>query len=173
LYPNNDTINISQLLLAITPIIAKDRYDHDTSLSLTMNFAMVHITVAGLPSDPELAQVSLINKAEMLSYHLERNLPDFSVTITYCKPEDWESFVSEQYRIHGWKVRLSRDRTIKDPAKLTQLIFYTSGELVGNTRDYVEHIKQAYNVQDKMDNELLKNIARENTESFYQSLSCQ
>jgi hypothetical protein len=107
----------------------------------------------------------------MLSYYLERNLPAFSVTVNYIKPEEWKEFVLEKYKGNGWAMRLSRDRRLKNPESLSQLIWYTSGELIGDTKAYVSHIKKCYNVDYQMDQELLKNIAKETTENLL--LQCQ
>jgi hypothetical protein len=67
----------------------------------------------------------------MISYHLQRNLPYYHVTIKFIQKHDWTQYISSEFKKHGWNTRLSRNRTIKKPESLNQLIFYDSGELIG------------------------------------------
>jgi hypothetical protein len=101
-------------------------------------------------------------KSEMLGYHLERNLPDFHVSIRFIPQEEWTKFVSNQFQLNGWNVRGARDCSIKKPEQLKQLIWYDSGELIGNTEDFLVHIKRAYNFENPIEASLLKQIAVEN-----------
>ena len=69
----------------------------------------------------------------MLAYYLERNLPDFQISVIFKSAEDWKKFVELHHKKNGWQVRLARDRTIKSIDSLQQMIWYESGELIGMT----------------------------------------
>ncbi|KAJ3322371.1 hypothetical protein HDV06_003091 [Boothiomyces sp. JEL0866] len=100
----------------------------------------------------------------MLGYYLQKNLPDFKVTVMFKNDSNWKEFVNGQFKSHGWEIRVARDRTIKNPEGLDQLVWYDSGQLIGNARDFSAYAKSAYN-QDNldMDDQLLKDIAAENS----------
>ena len=130
---------------------------------------MVHIQLAGKASDPIFAQ------AEMLAYYMEKNLPDFNVTVTFKSDADWSGFVEKIYQKNIWHSRVARDRTIKSVQSLDQLIWYDSGELIGmflttthiqnigNAADFFKYSTDCYGL-DKLtdDQELLCSIAAEN-----------
>jgi hypothetical protein len=101
-------------------------------------------------------------QSEMLGYHLERNLPDFHVSIRFVPADEWSQFISHQFQIHGWNVRVARDCSVKKPEQLKQLVWYDSGELIGGTEEFVTHIKGAYNYESPIEMSLLKQIAAEN-----------
>ncbi len=67
----------------------------------------------------------------MLGYHLERNLPDFHVSVSFKSDENWKEFVESIYKKNGWNIRLARDRSIKPIDSLRQMIWYETGELIG------------------------------------------
>jgi hypothetical protein len=98
----------------------------------------------------------------MLGYYLEKNLPALTVSVFLLGPTEWDKYVQEQYTEHGWSVRLSKDRTIKQKYALEQLVWYNSGELIGNTEDFLSFVESAYGVKNMSDDELLGAIALEN-----------
>jgi hypothetical protein len=109
----------------------------------------------------------------MLGHRLNRNLPDFQISIIYKSVRDWPEFIDAQYRKYGWSTRLARDRTIKTIEELPQLIWYESGELIGiefsyagSTRDFLKHCQGAYDVLDEVGLDLLHGIAEENARTL-------
>ncbi|ORY52023.1 hypothetical protein BCR33DRAFT_649163, partial [Rhizoclosmatium globosum] len=73
-----------------------------------------------------------------LAYHLCANLPEYGVEINLIPPHEWEKYKREIYEEQGWATRRARDRTIKALDELPQLIWRESGELIGNTEDYIK-----------------------------------
>lgn len=128
----------------------------------------------------------------MLAYYLERNLPDFQISVTFKSADDWKEFVELHHKKNGWQVRLARDRTIKSIDSLQQMIWYESGELIGmsiyipksailvlfakltpfylsahyagNAHDFIAYTKKSYNqdIPATADPDLLAQIAAEN-----------
>ncbi|KAJ3188130.1 putative malate dehydrogenase 1B [Gaertneriomyces sp. JEL0708] len=120
---------------------------------------MAHFIIAGRADDAEFA------RAEMLSHHLQRNLPDFHVKLVPKLPSEWEAFAAEMFDQYGWKQRPARDRTYKDLTSLPQMVWRESGELIesaGHSSDYLELIKITYNEEFYVDENTLREIAREN-----------
>ncbi|KAI9017176.1 hypothetical protein BC832DRAFT_543841 [Gaertneriomyces semiglobifer] len=97
---------------------------------------MAHFIIAGRADDAEFA------RAEMLSHHLQRNLPDFHVELIPKMPAEWETFATEVFKQHGWEQRPARDRTHKTLAMLPQLVWRESGELIGNAADFVKLVNR-------------------------------
>ncbi|KAJ3089916.1 hypothetical protein HDU96_003592 [Phlyctochytrium bullatum] len=137
---------------------------------------MADLCLAGRADDPDFAKVrsftllvavcsrTLIDKgqAEAMAYHLARNLPDFQVTVTMLTPDDWEEFRDETYEAHRWVERRARDRTLKTLDDLPQIIWRKSGELIGNTADFLRYAKEAYDQELQFDEQTIQEISREN-----------
>ncbi|KAL2918125.1 putative malate dehydrogenase 1B [Polyrhizophydium stewartii] len=98
----------------------------------------------------------------MLGYFLERNLPDFHVAVEPRPDADWRSFVEHKFRENGWDMRSARDRNLKKPDAMEQLIWIETGELVGDACDFLKLIKHSYNHETNLDDALLGRIAVEN-----------
>ena len=47
------------------------------------------------------------------------------------KESEWNAYVSETFKSYGWTFRLATDHTLKNESDLDQLIYRSSGELVG------------------------------------------
>ncbi|KAI8843289.1 hypothetical protein BJ741DRAFT_660332 [Chytriomyces cf. hyalinus JEL632] len=99
---------------------------------------MSSIILAGCEQD------KTFEKAEALAYHLAANLADYTIEINTIPPEEWDSYKKSVYEENEWALRRARDRKIKKVDELDQLIWRESGELIGNTRDYIELMKHAY-----------------------------
>ncbi|KAH9268556.1 hypothetical protein BASA84_000161 [Batrachochytrium salamandrivorans] len=117
---------------------------------------MVWYIISGKASDPSFAM------AEMIGYHLQENLPDFHVEILPKTDNEWSVFVSQMFNDYAWLLRPARDRTIKSPNSTCPLIWAKTGELIGDTNDFLKLIKHNYNYEIKADKELLDDITREN-----------
>jgi hypothetical protein len=118
---------------------------------------MSTFVIAGLSNDPELA------KAEMLGHHLQKNLPDFHISIQMKAKEEWNDYKHQLFHQKRWSERMSFDRTFKTADQLPQLIFRPSGELIGDTNDFIHFVKHAYAVEMSFDDALLTDIAIENS----------
>ncbi|KAI8898921.1 hypothetical protein BC833DRAFT_525316 [Globomyces pollinis-pini] len=121
---------------------------------------MVHIILSGKCNDPQFA------KAEMLSYFLQKNLPDFNITIVPQHPNEYQSYLNKIYKENGWEFTLARDRKIKKPDNLNQCIWISSGQLIGNTDDFLVYVKESYGQESLIeDPDLLESIAQESSKS--------
>ena len=81
---------------------------------------------------PKINTVShSLNFPTALAYHLSANLPDYGAEIIFVSPDDFDEFRSEVYAKYKWDTRTARDRTIKKPQDLQQIIYRKSGELIG------------------------------------------
>jgi hypothetical protein len=129
---------------------------HLTHLKKDLYLFMAHFVIAGRSADPEFA------KAEMLGYHLQKNLPDFHIEIVMKKDTEWYNFVVETHASKGWGDRMAFDRTIKDSSDLYQMIYRPSGELIGDTKAFIAYVKHAYKLEMDFDKDLLYEIALEN-----------
>lgn len=68
----------------------------------------------------------------MLAYYMEKNLPAFQVTVIFKNEDNWTGFVEQVFQTNGWATRLAHDKSSKTKQSLTQMIWYSSGELIGN-----------------------------------------
>jgi hypothetical protein len=75
---------------------------------------------------------------------------------------EWKTWVDHAVKEYGWNDRLSVDRSYLDVNRLDQLIYKASGQLVGNTVDFIAWIKHSYGIQLHFDN--LDEIALVNQE---------
>ncbi|KAI8914778.1 hypothetical protein DFJ77DRAFT_463295 [Powellomyces hirtus] len=121
---------------------------------------MAHFVIAGKANDPEYA------KAEMLAHHLRTNLPDFHIELIPKHPSQWEEYVRNTYTQKRWSERMARDRTYKDPARLQQMIWRKSGELIGDTGDFLKMMKETYNEELNLSDDLLNDISKETMASL-------
>ncbi|KAI9190861.1 uncharacterized protein BJ171DRAFT_538454 [Polychytrium aggregatum] len=117
---------------------------------------MAHFVVAGRSNDPEFA------RAEALGCHLAHNLPNFRVDIIMLPPPEWPDYQRTVYIQNGWDHRMSFDRKMKTPDQLDQMIWRRSGQLIGDTSDFVKLIWHAYRIQLNLPDSLLVEIAEEN-----------
>lgn len=81
-----------------------------------------------------------------MGYYLEKNLPDYHVSISILTETSWQKFSREMYNENGWDARLAKDRTLK--SNLGQLIWYNSGELIGDANDYMTFVEHAYGINE-------------------------
>ncbi|EGF83930.1 hypothetical protein BATDEDRAFT_85529 [Batrachochytrium dendrobatidis JAM81] len=125
---------------------------------------MARFVLAGKASDSEFAQV------EMMGYFLQENLPDFHVKVILHTDESWKLFVPEMFNQYAWNIRPARDRKIRNPYDLDQLIWVESGELIGNARDFIKLIHHNYGYENLLDSELLDKIVAENMTSLSASI---
>ncbi|KAI9332382.1 hypothetical protein BDR26DRAFT_824029, partial [Obelidium mucronatum] len=86
-------------------------------------------------------------KAEALAYHLCANLPEYSIEINLVPLKEWDSYKRSVYQENGWDNRRARDRKIKTLDELQQIIWRDSGELIGNTEDYIKLVGNFNNDQ--------------------------
>ncbi|KAJ3018235.1 putative malate dehydrogenase 1B [Thoreauomyces humboldtii] len=118
---------------------------------------MAHFVIAGRANDPEYA------KAEMLAHHLHANLPDFHVELVPKHPDQWDEYVQTTFAQRRWAHRMASDRTYKQPdsTSLPQMIWRKSGELIGNTKDFMRMMNETYNEQMTLDDDMLSDISNE------------
>ncbi|KAI8851160.1 hypothetical protein BC829DRAFT_387473 [Chytridium lagenaria] len=93
---------------------------------------MAEIVLAGRADDAEFA------KAEAMAYHLAHNLPDYKVEVIMKTPDEWEDYRDIVYEENRWGERRASDREIKPIDSLQQMIWRKSGELIGNTSDFLK-----------------------------------
>ncbi|KAI8818573.1 uncharacterized protein EV422DRAFT_537543 [Fimicolochytrium jonesii] len=117
---------------------------------------MAHFVIAGKADDIEFA------KAEVLAHRLLTNLPDFHADFILKHPREWDAFVEATVTQNHWTHRLARDRTLKTPKNLPQLIWRESGELIGNTKDFLDLMKATYDQDLDVNDIELRRIAEEN-----------
>ena len=111
----------------------------------------------------------LIIKAEALGYYLEKNLPDFHVQVIFKNASEWSDWVDQAILENHWEGRLTANRSCLDKDSLSQLIYKNSGQLIGNTSDFIEWIKHCYGLELKFNG--LDEIAQVNHEFYQQILS--
>lgn len=128
---------------------------------------MTQLFLAGDPADPVFAQV------EQLAHFMAKNLPDFQITVIFKNSDQWLDFATNLYIKNFWGIRAARDLSIKQIKDLPQIVWYSSGELIGNGADFFEFTKLAYNL-DKLsdDAQLLSEITRENLANGTHGLIC-
>ncbi|KAJ3214383.1 hypothetical protein HDU67_001716 [Dinochytrium kinnereticum] len=85
-----------------------------------------------------------------MAYHLAHNLPDFKVEVIMKTPDEWEEYSQEVYNENRWAERRARDREIKGLDDLPQIIWRKSGELIGNTSDFLKLIIKKIKVLTRM-----------------------
>ncbi|TPX66454.1 hypothetical protein SpCBS45565_g04463 [Spizellomyces sp. 'palustris'] len=105
----------------------------------------------------------------MLAHHLNINLPSFHITLLPQHPDDWPDYARQIFIQNGWANRMAHDRTFKTPEGLEQMIWRESGELIGDTKDFLKFIKQAYDQEYNLDDGTLADIAKENYEEVLAS----
>ena len=77
-------------------------------------------------------------QAEAFGYFLQKNLPDFKVTIAMKQDaKEYEAFLRDTFAKHKWSDRLAADRSAKDMDQLPQVIYRPSGQLIGSTADFL------------------------------------
>ena len=111
----------------------------------------------------------LIIQAEALGYYLEKNLPDFHVQVIFKNAFEWSDWVDQAILENHWEGRLTANRSCLDKDSLSQLIYKNSGQLIGNTSDFIEWIKHCYGLELKFNG--LDEIAQVNHEFYQQILS--
>lgn len=91
---------------------------------------------------------------------MEKNLPDFHVKVIFKDESEWDDWVNSIISENHWDTRLkaSRSNLVRD--SLSQLIYKNSGQLVGNTLDFIAWIKHSYGLELNFDN--LDEIAKVN-----------
>ncbi|KAI8914478.1 hypothetical protein EDD86DRAFT_186571 [Gorgonomyces haynaldii] len=114
---------------------------------------MTHLIIAGIPQDKEFV------KAEMLAHHLNRNLGDFQMTVHRLSQQEYQTFCSQEYKEKQWDIRMARDREYK--RDLGQLVYYSTGELIGNAEDFRKWSLQSYGQQYDLDDTVLSKIVQE------------
>ncbi|KAJ3146915.1 putative malate dehydrogenase 1B [Geranomyces variabilis] len=121
---------------------------------------MAHFIIAGRANDPEYA------RAEMLAHHLHANLPDFHITLVPKAPSSWQDYVATTFAQNRWDARMSRDRKFKKPEDLNQMIWRDSGELIGDTANFLRMMKETYDQELQIDDDLLLEVSKENMEAL-------
>ncbi|KAJ3317352.1 putative malate dehydrogenase 1B [Blyttiomyces sp. JEL0837] len=99
---------------------------------------MSDLIIAGREDDFEFL------RAESLAYYLMANLPDYHAEVITVTDDKWENYKNQVFENNGWGSRPARDRKLKKPDELPQLIWRKSGELIGNTDDYIKVTRHCY-----------------------------
>ncbi|KAI8615154.1 hypothetical protein BC830DRAFT_1124020 [Chytriomyces sp. MP71] len=99
---------------------------------------MSTIIVAGCEEDKQF------ERAEALAYHLATNLPDYTIEINAIPRAEWDAYRLSLYTENDWAERRARDRKIKQCEELSQIIWRESGELIGDTEDYLKLMRHSY-----------------------------
>lgn len=77
---------------------------------------------------------------------------------------EWDDWVDSCISENHWDGRLTANRSSLNRNSLSQLIYRNSGELIGNTSDFIQWIKHSYGFERQFDN--LDDLAKVNQELY-------
>lgn len=103
--------------------------------------------VAGSAADPDFTH------AELLSDKLIKAHPRIEVTTDMRHPCEWEAFRKQVVQSRGFS-----------STGLKTIIWRRDGRLVGSVHDFAKVIKNAYNLELEVDQQLIADITAENLE---------
>ncbi|KAJ3413157.1 hypothetical protein HDV05_008360 [Chytridiales sp. JEL 0842] len=126
----------------------------DYELSRTFNCGIGMVLVVSASDVPEIIKlISEVNAGPVIQMgrvvkvadkeeeaearHLTANLPSYGVeVILQANTSEFDAYKKSLYEENQWRVRFARDRTMKAPKDLQQVVWRRSGELIGNASDY-------------------------------------